>query len=123
MLILKTDLSLNVVEDFDEVTQIPDEAEHNFKCGDFIDADLLDGTQENDCIDIQFGDGSIALGVPVASFIEVDFLTVPFRFHGEVIKFAKGEQVSRDFSKLLEHNEEVAHLCAQAMVSYKTIMA
>lgn len=63
MIKFKQDTTLQVVEGYDEATDnITEDVEETFKSGEKVDADIFndDGT---DYVDIQFGDGSVALGV------------------------------------------------------------
>jgi hypothetical protein len=63
MIKFKQDTTLQVIEGYDEATDnITEDVEETFKGGEKVDADIFndDGT---DYVDIQFGDGSVALGV------------------------------------------------------------
>jgi len=66
MLRFRTKTTLNVIEGFDEKNdEITEQCEQTFKQGEKVDADIYYEEREADgTVDIQFGDGSVALGVP-----------------------------------------------------------
>lgn len=69
MIKFKTDCILNVVENFDEDADvITEEFQETFKINEEIDVDII--SDNGNSIDIQFGDGSVALGID-KSFIEI----------------------------------------------------
>lgn len=69
MIKFKTDCVLNIVENFDEESDvITEESQETFKIGEEIDVDIISDNGNN--IDIQFGDGSVAFGID-KSFVEI----------------------------------------------------
>ena len=71
MITFNKDITLQVVEGFDEKTDtITSLTVETFKKGEKVDADVY---SENDfTVDIQFGDGSVSIGVPKDSFQVID---------------------------------------------------
>jgi len=62
MIRFRTDTTLQVVTEFDEKNDnIVDEVEEHFKAGDKAEADIF--SEDGDYVDLQFGDGSVALSV------------------------------------------------------------
>jgi hypothetical protein len=119
MILFKATAEVNVVEGFDETTQEPEGCDETFNPGDFLDAFVME--KNGEYVDLACGDGSICLNLPTDTFIAYDLEQVPHRFRSEIIKFGRGEQVSRDFSTFLENNEEVATLCAKVRLDYLTV--
>ena len=65
MLRFRKEYTVQVIENFDEKTdQITDQTEETFKQGEEVDADIYEEREDVGTVDIQFGDGSICLGVP-----------------------------------------------------------
>ena len=64
------DTELTVVSGFDEeLDNITDETVETFKAGELINAEIMDGSDTNsEYVDLEFGDGSIALTVQRSSF-------------------------------------------------------
>lgn len=58
------EVELEVVENYDEINEVADTYQETFKKGEEIECDLLGGSGNGDCIDVQFGDGSCAFGIP-----------------------------------------------------------
>ena len=66
MISFKTDTQLELVTSFDEKTDtITGEETETFKAGEPVDADIIneEETKGETFVDLQFGDGSVALGV------------------------------------------------------------
>jgi len=55
------DIELNVIDYIDEDTNTPVESSETINAGDIDDVDII--KDAGDCIDLQFGDGSMALSV------------------------------------------------------------
>jgi len=69
MIRFKEEITIVVVTDFDEATEnINEEHEVIFKAHEPVDADIY-REDETDYVDIQFGNGSIALSVQRECFI------------------------------------------------------
>lgn len=66
MIAFKQDVTLTVVESFDEKTEKVEEVEETFKAGEFVDGDIVD--EEDGKCQIEFGDGSQTYGVPRETF-------------------------------------------------------
>jgi len=67
----KNDTTLTVVTEYDEeADNIVDEVQEFFEAGEVFEATLIP-TDMKEYVDIQFGDGSLALGVNLKSFAEV----------------------------------------------------
>ena len=64
------DVSLNVTETFDEETDTADEYTVNFKQDEVTEFDIFD--DRGDTVNIQFGDGSVAYGVPKSLYEIID---------------------------------------------------
>lgn len=62
------DITLNIVSDVDEDENITQE-DIEFKAHSTHTVDIVD--EEDECIDIQFGDGSCAFGVDKSAYISV----------------------------------------------------
>lgn len=70
MLRFRTKTTIEVINQFDEKTDvILDSEEMTFQQGERVDADIYN--KEGDCCDIQFADGSVAIGVLRDSVEEV----------------------------------------------------
>lgn len=52
---------LEVIENYDEYTEVIESTEEVFEQGEQVDADVF--AQQDDTVDIQFADGSVALSV------------------------------------------------------------
>ena len=62
MIRFRSDTTLQVVTEFDEETDnIVDEVEEHFKAGEKAEADIF--SEDGEYADLQFGDGSVAVGV------------------------------------------------------------
>jgi hypothetical protein len=71
MIKFKQDIRLEVIEGFDERTDmIIDKVEESFKAGEKVDAEIY--SEHGNYVDLQYGDGSITLGVPKDSFEVID---------------------------------------------------
>ena len=71
MIKFKEDTTLTIVEEFDELNnRIVSEIEDTFKAGELVDAEVVDfqGSNTSVYVDLQFGDGSVALCVCRLSF-------------------------------------------------------
>ena len=70
MIKFKTDTELNVITDFNEETDnIEGDKMEIFKAGEPVDVEIT--SEDGDHVGLQFGDGSVALGVLRSSFDEV----------------------------------------------------
>jgi hypothetical protein len=74
MIAFKQDTEITVINEFDEATDnIVDESKELFKAGELVDGEVIsteilpDG-KVSDYVDIQFGDGGLAMGVLRSSF-------------------------------------------------------
>lgn len=65
------DTELEIVVDFDDNMDTATTETEIFVIGDETEVDILDTDEELKTVDMQFGDGSIAFGVPSDVFIEV----------------------------------------------------
>ena len=63
------DIELNVIDYIDEDTATPFESVETIKAGEIDDIDIIEDA--GDCIDLQFGDGSMALSVMKKWYEEV----------------------------------------------------
>lgn len=61
MIRFRTKTTLQVIENYDEKNEVVDDTEVAFNQGEEKDADIF--SDDGDRVDIQFGDGSVALGV------------------------------------------------------------
>ena len=71
MIKFKEDTTLTIVEEFDALNDnIVSEVEETFKAGELVDAEIIDfqGSNTSAYVDLQFGDGSVALCVCRYSF-------------------------------------------------------
>ena len=60
----KKDCILEIVENADEDTEQVETSEQEVKAGEIDEIDIFDQHDDVPCVDIQFGNGSIANGVP-----------------------------------------------------------
>lgn len=71
MITFKENITLTIVDGFDEETDnITSETIETFKAGEKVDADIV--SENGNYVDIQFGDGGVAMGVQRTSFDVVD---------------------------------------------------
>jgi len=71
MIKFKIDTTLQVITEFDEKTDnITEECEEYFKKGELVDADIYE--EDGDNVSIQFGDGSVAMGIQRSCFEVVE---------------------------------------------------
>ncbi len=67
MLIFKESVSIHFINSFDEKTDaVTNEEDIDFDKGDRLDADIID--DNNETVNIQCGDGSVAFGIPKTIF-------------------------------------------------------
>jgi hypothetical protein len=73
MITFKKDITLTIVDDFDEETDnITSETTETFKAGEPVDANIVSDPDSYGFVDLQFGDGSVAMGVQRSSFVLYD---------------------------------------------------
>ncbi len=67
MITFKEDITLTIVDGFDEETDnITSETTETFKAGEKVDAEIYN--DNGDYVDLQYGDGTVSLGVLRSSF-------------------------------------------------------
>lgn len=69
MIAFKEDIQVSVVVRFDEASDtIAEQCQETFKAGEKVDADIVPGSEVGEYVDIQYGDGTVSLGIQRASF-------------------------------------------------------
>jgi len=66
-----TDCEIEVWEDYDEVEDHGEKSMEVFKAGEIADFDILTESDEGTHVDIQFGDGAVALTIDRTWFEEI----------------------------------------------------
>ena len=69
MIRFKQNVTLVVVDHYDEETETTHEHDETFAAGEEVDLDIVDIDRGH--AQLQFGDGSVAYGVPVELFEEI----------------------------------------------------
>jgi len=67
----KEDCELEVVETYDEVLDEVDSSMETFKAGEIVEIDIFGRDEEANTVDIQFGDGDVALSLSCDWFEEI----------------------------------------------------
>jgi hypothetical protein len=70
MITFTKDVEIEVVEEFDDANEKPTIKQELFRAGEKVDADVITEPVEGR-VDLQFGDGSVALGIDTTLFTVV----------------------------------------------------
>jgi len=79
MITFKKDTELNIVESFDEANDvISEQCNETFKAGELVDGDII--SRDGKYVDLEFGDGTVALGVLRSCFTIVTNAALASRY-------------------------------------------